>query len=79
MFKARMTKLLSNHDNLRDGVVEGDLRSLPVVGEGVIITSPREDGLIRYVSTSPVDNIHHKEDGSYVILTKNSTYRLEIL
>lgn len=79
--KAKLTRINSNHDRLRDDIIEGDCQNLPRVGSNfVLIAPPRDtpDGF-RYVETTPISKINKLGPGKTEFHTRNSVYHLEIL
>jgi hypothetical protein len=74
--KVRLTRLDSNHQNLRTPTVEGLLHSALEVGEEIWITAePLDKSLdVRAIRTTPIERI----DGD-IYHTANSIYRIELL
>ena len=74
--KVRLTKIQSNHTNLRTDVIEGECFNPPKLGR---IFSMWSEGLedksaVRNITTTPVVEI----DGE-IFKTANSTYKIEKL
>lgn len=78
--KVRLTKIESNHNNLRTNSVEGECQDLPQLDRGlVILADPLEQGNFRIVNTSIIKEIREIGSNDYVLKTLNSLYRLEVL
>ena len=84
MYNARLTKIESNHKNLRTNSMEGEISDLPKVGFPLIIvndkpldTSGGADS--RIIWTTNIVEVNKKSDNEYEFTTRNSTYKLEIL
>lgn len=80
VYNVRLTKIKSNHTNLRTDEVEGQTLTLPEVGKAFILVgeslTPGGDG--RYVYTTEIKSIE-KLGESYRFNTLNSTYQLDVL
>jgi len=78
--KVKLTKIKSNHNNLRTREVIGDCNDLPYVGKGFFMWSaPLVEGSIcRIVKTTPIQDVYLK-DGVYHFHTENSYYQLECI
>ena len=87
--KAKLTKLKSNHTQLRTDVIEGMIPLLPKVGLSFsIYAKPLDEAAdVRIVTTTPIEHLTEvSEDLSgesgkrvWAFDTANSTYRLELL
>jgi hypothetical protein len=78
--KVKLIKVTSNHQNLRDDVIEGEAEFLPKVGERFFMTAPpRDSGNIRVLETSPVTEVTRTDEDTYEFSTRNSRYDLIIL
>lgn len=79
----RLTRIESNHNNLRTRSLQGWCFDLPVVGSSfTIMGQPISEGAVaRVVTTSPVLSIENLDQSSSALRfrTKNSTYELEVL
>ena len=78
MYNVKLTKIRSNHNNLRSNVIVGETSELPRLGEGFQMIS---EGLVfgtRRVWTSPIQHIE-KIENTYRFNTANSVYKLELL
>jgi hypothetical protein len=78
--KVRLTKIKSNHNNLRTDVIEGHAENLPILGEDFFMHAaplaivPETGRALRFIRTTPVTSI--TEVG---FNTANSEYKLEVL
>lgn len=85
MIKVILTKLESNHNNIRTTETKGLLQSYPEIGKGIKLLgeSLDKDKDIRYIATTPVLSISTTLDASGnrhdVIQTQNSKYKIEYL
>jgi len=75
-----LTKLSTNHNNLRTKVIVGIASELPEIGSTFRMTAKplNPDTDIRLIETSLVTNIEN-EDNTYVFNTENSQYLLKVL
>lgn len=80
IYKVRLTKVESNHNNIRTNSMEGETTELPVPGENFVIVgdpiNPMAD--VRCITTSEIQLVE-KTDSLYTFKTLNSTYQLEVL
>ena len=78
--KVKLTKIESNHNNLRTDIIEGITLELPEVGKSFVLAGkPLTPGTdIRLVTTTEIKNVE-KIDNEYKFKTLNSTYKLEVL
>lgn len=82
--KCKLTRLKSNHQNLRTDTIEGQCDDLPAKGRCFMMTAPPLDPAsgMRYVHTTPVLELEHDGDkpegigAGIVFTTRNSTYHL---
>lgn len=75
----KLTKIESNHNNLRTDSIRGWCAELPVIGSSfAMMGPPLATGSVRLVRTSPVQTIEHT-DNRLRFRTENSTYELEVL
>lgn len=84
MYNARLTKIESNHNNLRTNSMEGQIADLPKVGFPLIITndSPldKSSGANgRMIWTTNITEVMKKSEEEYEFKTQNSLYKLEVL
>ena len=72
----KLTRLESNHNNLRTSEIYGYLQTTLVVGEEIMITAKPLDASfdVRCIHTTPILEI----DGN-IYRTKNSVYRIEFV
>lgn len=79
-FKALLTKVESNHNNLRTNSMDGRTLELPTVGKDFIIVGDSlTEGLThRVITTTEVKEVTKNED-EYTFKTQNSTYKLQVL
>ncbi len=72
----KLTRLESNHDNLRTSEIYGYLQTPLVIGEEIMITAKPLDASfdVRCIHTTPILAI----DGN-IYRTKNSVYRIEFV
>lgn len=78
MYKVKLTKIRSNHSNLRTDTVEGETQKLPVLGEIFQMVGEGLSFGSRMIWTTEVKNIEQIEN-IYQFNTRNSTYKLEVL
>ena len=83
MYNARLTKIESNHKNLRTNSMEGEISDLPKIGFPLIIVNDKpldpKAGDSRMIWTTNIVEINKKSDEEYEFKTQNSTYKLDIL
>lgn len=79
-YKVKLTKLQSNHNNLRTDSVEGFSLELPEVGKSFqLVGDPLTAGaLFRGVFTTEIKNVE-RMGNEFVFHTMNSKYKLEVL
>ena len=77
MYNVKLTKIRSNHNNLRSNVIIGKTNELPTVGEGFQMLSEGLDFGVRHVWTSPIKHLE-KIENTYQFNTANSVYKLEV-
>lgn len=72
--RVRLTRIDSNHDNLRTVAIDGWLHTKLEVGSHILLLAEPLDGAfaVRYVRTTEIESI---EGDNY--RTANSTYRIE--
>jgi hypothetical protein len=81
MYKVKLTKIQSAHDNVRTKVIVGDTNFLPELHHHFLMyAEPLEEkeANVRIIRTTPVTSIQ-KADGKYKFTTRNSEYELELL
>ena len=80
VYYALLTKIDSNHSNLRTNEVEGVTGNLPEVGKSFTLAgeSLTEGADVRIISTTEIKSVDIKYN-TIVFKTKNSTYQLDIL
>jgi len=80
MINVILTKIRSNHSNLRTDVIEGETPALPNIGDDFILFSKSLDpkGAIRMVQTTNVKFVE-QIGNTYQFNTENSVYKLEVL
>lgn len=83
-YQARLTKITSNHNNLRTNSMVGEISDIPKIGFPFIISN--QDPLNknigangRLIFTTNVVSVDKKTDIEYEFKTVNSTYKLEII
>ncbi len=81
MFKALLTKVESNHTNLRTNEMEGLTADLPEVGkEFLIFGKSLTEGLsTRMIHTTVIKEIEKNSEDEMTFKTQNSTYKLKVL
>lgn len=82
MYDVILTRLSSQHRNLRTDEVRGRAEELPRKGERFVLVGPplTEGAPFRAVTTSEIQEVrHHSEEGSLEFWTENSHYGLQIL
>jgi hypothetical protein len=78
--KVRLSRIESNHKNLRTDFVDGWANDLPVVGRRFQMTAPPlEIGHFRFIWTTPVRELNSLGESTYQFRTENSLYELEVL
>lgn len=79
-FKVILTKIESNHNNLRTNEVDGLTLEIPEKDKSFHMTStPLTEGAsIRSITTTPVKEVDKITENLYTFKTLNSTYSLEI-
>lgn len=81
MYKVKLTKIKSSHNNLRTDEIEGETEHLPEVGRSFILKAEPLENLeanFRSVYTTEIEHVEKHENG-YRFNTKNSIYHLEVL
>jgi len=80
IYKVRLTKVRSNHTNLRTNTVEGETVSLPEKGKSfTLIADPLNPNAdFRSVETTAIELVE-KMGSEFMFHTQNSTYKLEVL
>jgi len=78
--KVKLTRISSNHRNLRTDEVVGETEDLPEVGHLFIMTAPPLDpaNAIRSIVTTPV-RVCERIGDEFDFHTRNSHYRLRVL
>lgn len=77
MIKIKLTRIKSNHNNLRTDETTGHTHKLPDIGESLILFSEGitpNSMLPRYIHTTPILSI----EGN-IYKTRNSTYQIETI
>lgn len=79
--QVRLTKLNSNHRELRTDVVNGVIKRWYDVGECFEMVAPPldTDMEVRYIRTTPIKSIEVVDDDTRILKTVNSTYKLEYI
>lgn len=79
--QVKLTKVKSDHNNLRTDEVVGECDSLPEVGTGFsMYGEPLDSKLnVRLIRTSEITQCTLTSPISYLFHTLNSVYRLDIL
>lgn len=79
LFKVKLKKIYTKHDDLRTNEIEGVTKELPTEGKQFIILGEGLKFGTRCVNTSPVKKIE-KSEKTYTILTESgSTYQVDFL
>lgn len=84
MFKVKLIKLNSSHNNLRTPEIVGVCEELPIVGSMFSMTGDPleldiEEG-IRFILTTPIIISNYDEvNKQYIFSTANSHYKLEVI
>ena len=88
MYSATLTRIISNHNNLRDDVIEGFIFELPQKGQclvllaasrdlpSVIKVEGKEENVHRQIITSEIKDIEVVSESCILIQTRNSSYKL---
>lgn len=85
MYHVRLTRIRSNHQNLRSDGVVGIVPCLPSVGEPISLRAKGFDdpSAIRIVHTTPVKRLRKRRLSggriAFIIDTENSRYELAVL
>lgn len=84
MIKIKLTKIVSNHQNLRTDEVIGVTPSLPEVAKGFVVfaeslSNSVPGNLDRTIVTSPIVSITKYDEDTFVVNTANSTYNIQVL
>lgn len=79
--KMRLTRLQSNHNNLRTDTIVGEAVGIPMVGSNFVMVA---DALVeghdyRLVTTTLIKAVMQPEEKVYEFATANSSYRVEVL
>ena len=76
-----LTKVESNHNNLRTNEIEGHTLYLPDVGQGFnLVGESLTPGLShRMINTTEVKSVESIGQDEYLFKTLNSTYKLKVL
>lgn len=80
-YKVKLTKIKSNHSNLRTDVIEGTTYALPEVGDSFAMFGEPLDptvGNVRGVYTTEI-KVCERVGNEFQFVTENSTYKLEVL
>lgn len=76
-----LTKIESNHNNVRTKTMEGETRRLPQVARSFLIFAKggglKIKGSDRMIHTTQVREIRLFDDFTIIFKTRNSTYKLE--
>lgn len=77
--RVTLTKLESDHNNLRTSVIEGTCQAMPRVNESfrMLAEALEISAGVRIIVTSRVKKVTKKE-GSYIFETQNSRYMLAV-
>jgi hypothetical protein len=80
LYGVKLTKVESNHKNLRTDTVEGVTEKLPAVGDSfVLIGKSLTEGMnARIVYTTEIQFVENMGN-EYMFKTRNSTYKMEVL
>lgn len=80
MFKVKLTKIKSNHNNLRTDVIEGFCKKLPVLNEDFIMFSEglEDPSAMRMIRTTKVLGIETSSSQEMYFTTRNSSYNLKV-
>jgi hypothetical protein len=73
-----LTKVSSDHKNLRTSTVEGHCNELPEVGERFVMFGKGLVAGVRYVETSIVQDLIQKDEKTILFSTEFSEYKLEV-
>lgn len=83
IYKVKLTKIQSDHNNIRSNEIIGVTSFLPKMGERFLMLSEALDksqgANARYIETSPITNIFKVSDNIMTLHTTYSIYELEIL
>jgi len=82
VYKIKLTKIKSTHNNLRTDTIEGVCHELPEVGAGFSMYGAGLEFGVRSVRTSRIEEVDETttRGGKYMTFkTMNSEYHLEIL
>lgn len=79
MIHVILTKIKSNHSNLRTNAIEGVTNEMPTAGKNFILIGEGLEFGMRMVRTTPVSEILNMSNGSTEFKTQNSHYKLEVV
>lgn len=79
MIKVILTKIESNHTNLRTDVIEGETAELPTQGKDFVLLGEGLEFGTRIVRTTPIREILKFSETLMEFKTQNSRYKLEIV
>jgi hypothetical protein len=79
--RAKLTRISSNHRNVRTDKITGEIDRFPCVGDAFALIG---DPLVRFaqfrlITTTRVARVEKKSDREYEFWTRNSHYSLGIL
>jgi hypothetical protein len=80
VYKVKLTKVESNHNNLRTNEIEGITQELPSVGKSFqLVGESLTQGMnARIVYTTEIQFVENMGN-EYMFKTLNSTYKVEVL
>lgn len=80
IFKVLLTKVESNHNNLRTNEIEGATLALPEIGKGFDMSGePLDPAMaVRVINTTEIKELEQNGD-EFTFKTLNSTYKLKVL
>ena len=80
-YRVILTKMESNHNNLRTNEIEGDALFLPDVGKNFsVVGASLTPGLShRLIQTTEVKSVESTGENEFLFKTQNSTYKLQVL
>lgn len=88
MYSVTLTRIVSNHDNLRDGIIEGFIFEIPQEGQQLLFIAPardlpavikvdgRDQGTFRRILTSEIQEVKVISESCLFVKTRNSCYKL---
>ena len=78
MYLGQLSKITSNHNNLRTDFMEGVVKELPKVGDTFQIVGEGLEYGMRVIHTTEIKSIDQLNEDTVEFKTRNSTYHLRV-